>query len=62
MAETGQRRNGDEFIEAANRRATSPPQEMPFESSGYSEPSTSTNRATAPESDTPADELALDDR
>jgi hypothetical protein len=37
------------------------PQDMSFESSGYSEPSTSTNRATAPESDTSADELALDD-
>jgi hypothetical protein len=51
----------DEFIEAANGRVTSPPQDMSFESSGYSEPSTSTNRATALESDTSADELALDE-
>jgi hypothetical protein len=50
----------DEFIEAANGRVTSLPQDMSFESSGYSEPSTSTNRATALESDTSADELALD--
>jgi hypothetical protein len=41
--------------------ATSPPQDMSFESSGYSEPSTSTNMATVLESDTSADELAVDD-
>jgi hypothetical protein len=33
----------DEFIEGANERAANPPQDMSFESSGYSEPSTSTN-------------------
>jgi hypothetical protein len=55
----------DEFIEAANERAANertanPPQDMSFESSGYSEPSTSTNMATVLESDTSADELAFD--
>jgi hypothetical protein len=33
---------------------------MSFESSGYSDPSTSTHRAVTPESETSADELALD--
>jgi hypothetical protein len=50
----------DEFIEAANRRVTSLPQNMSFKSSDYSEPSTSTNRAAALESDTSANKLALD--
>jgi hypothetical protein len=50
----------DEFIETANGRVTNLPQDMSFESSGYSEPSTSTNRAIVLESDTSADELALD--
>jgi hypothetical protein len=50
----------DEFIETANGRVTSLPQDISFESSGYSELSTSTNMATALESDTSADELALD--
>jgi hypothetical protein len=38
----------------------SPPQDMSFETSGHSEPSTSTNRVTAQESDTSADELAFE--
>ena len=50
----------DEFIEAANERVATLPQETSFESSGYSEPSTSTRMATVLESDTSADELALD--
>jgi hypothetical protein len=50
----------DKFIEAANGRVTSPPQNMFFKLSCYNEPFTSTNRATAPESDISADELALD--
>jgi hypothetical protein len=36
----------DEFIEVANERAANIPQDMSFESSGYSEPSISTNMAT----------------
>jgi hypothetical protein len=48
----------DKFIEAANERAANIPQDMSFESSGYSEPSISTNMATVLESDTSADELA----
>jgi hypothetical protein len=36
----------DEFIEAANERAINLPQETSFKSSGYSEPSTSTDLAT----------------
>lgn len=50
----------DEFIEAANGRAIIVPQDMSFDSSGYSNPSTSTHRAVAPESETSADELVLD--
>lgn len=50
----------DEFIEAANGRVTSLPQNMSFESSDYSEPSTSTNRAAALESDTSANKFTLD--
>jgi hypothetical protein len=50
----------DEFIEVANKRAANTPQDMSFESSGYSEPSTSTNMVTVLESDTSADELAFD--
>jgi hypothetical protein len=52
----------DEFIETANKRAANPFQNMSFESSGYSEPSISTNMTTVLESDTSADELALDDK
>jgi hypothetical protein len=50
----------DEFIEVANEKAANTPQDMSFESSGYSEPSTSTNMATVLKSDTSADELAFD--
>ena len=50
----------DEFIEVANKRAANTPQDMSFESSGYSEPSTSTNMVTVLESDTSADELTFD--
>ena len=46
----------DEFIGAANERVTSPPQDTSFESSAYSEPSTSTNLATVLESNTSEDE------
>lgn len=49
----------DEFIEAANERARTLPQDMSFDSSGYSDPSTSTRRAPSPESETSEDELAL---
>jgi hypothetical protein len=55
------REKRDEFIKAANRRVTNQPQDMSFKSSSYSEPSTSTNRAIALESNTSADDLALDD-
>lgn len=55
------REKRDEFIEAANRKATNQPQDMSFKSSSYGEPSTSTNRTTALESNTSADDLALDD-
>jgi hypothetical protein len=50
----------DEFIEVANERAANIPQDISFESSGYSEPSISTNMATVLESDISADELAFD--
>lgn len=50
----------DEFIEAANERTRTLPQDMSFESSNYSDPSTSTLRAVTPESETSADELASD--
>jgi hypothetical protein len=50
----------NKFIETANGKVTSLPQNISFESSGYSEPSTSTNRASTLKSDTSADKLALD--
>ena len=51
----------DEFIDAANETVADPLQDISIESSGYSEPSTSTNRVTVLESDTSADELTLND-
>ena len=54
------REKRDEFIRAANGRVTSQPQNMPVESSGYSEPSTSSISATALESATSVDEPALE--
>jgi hypothetical protein len=52
----------DEFIEAANGKITSLHQNISFESSGYSEPSISTNRIIDLEFDTSAEELALNDK
>ncbi|KAK5207029.1 hypothetical protein LTR41_007096 [Exophiala xenobiotica] len=51
----------DEFIEAANERSANLPQATSVETSGYSDPSTSTHLAAAIESETSTDELALDD-
>lgn len=50
----------DGFIEAANTRILRPPQDISLESSDYSQPSTCTSKATAPESETSTDEVALD--
>ena len=50
----------DEFIEAANERSANLLQATSVETSGYSDPSTPTNLGTATESETSADELALD--
>ncbi len=51
----------DEFIEAANERPANLLQAMSVETSGYSDPSTPTNLAPAIESETSADEPALDE-
>ena len=51
----------DEFIDVTNERVANTPRDISTQSSGYSEPSTSTNRTTVLESDTSADELGLND-
>lgn len=50
----------DEFINTANERARASRQETSVDSSGYSDPSTPTHMAAAPESETSADEVAAD--
>jgi hypothetical protein len=52
----------DEFIETANKRISISSADTSFESSGSSEPSISTNRVPAADSDSSADKLALNDR
>jgi hypothetical protein len=50
----------DKFIEIANEKTINIPQDISFESSGYSEPFTLTNIATVLKSDISVDELAFD--